>query len=151
MFSTLALDEIGTPDLLLPQSDQEYFWRNVRLSFFSPYFHVLMHPREWKDDVAGFTVMISDVNHLQLAKHQELSVIDEVKIVTPGDINQTGSWQMDDLVRVEAGYELHDGQKIRYALVYTTGNGQRMLHSTDATSEDELGELRTIFEMPDAP
>ena len=109
-----------------------------------------MYPREWNDDVAGFTVMLSDVNHLQLARHQELSVIDEVKIVTPGHINQTGSWQMDDLVRIEAGYELHDGRKDRYALVYITGDDQRMLHSMNATTEDELGALHTIFEMPDA-
>jgi hypothetical protein len=72
-------------------SEEEIYWRNVRMSFVSPYFHVLMTPRNWNGGEFGFTVLIANVGDLQLALHHEESVVREVQVVTPGLVNRTGA------------------------------------------------------------
>lgn len=148
MFSTLCCDRIELSEPALLDDEEETYWRNVRTMFVSPYFHVLMAPRNWDDGQLGFTALISDVGDLQLALLQEDSMVKEVQVVTPGLVNRTGRWQMHELDCIYAGIESKVSGRERYGLIYVTSDGSKFLHCEAATSERDLRKLKKIFQSP---
>jgi len=138
---------MSIPDIF--KTDQtELVWKSVRMNLLSPYFHVLICPRSQEEGLCGFTTLLSDIQHLQLASCQAEVVIEEVQLVSPGHMNGSGRWRMDRLDSIHIGSETSDGAHWQLAYVYVLSNGERYLDSALAESENELRDIEKVFPAP---
>ena len=148
MFATFGNDRVEIPSFF-GRDPGEAVWRNVWLRLFTPYFHVLMSPRNTDADQCSFTVLTTDVRQLQLAADNPDAKIEDVQLVSPGHLNGTGHWRMDGLASIHAGIEAIEDDQQQYALVYVLRNGSRLLDASVATAEHELEKSRAVFVVPE--
>lgn len=75
--------------------------------------------------------------------------VSSARVMTPGDMNETGVWMLDELATIwEAEEPESSCQK---ALVYETATGKHYTHSLFDTPLTELGQLACLVEFPVEP
>lgn len=119
MFKTMREAEL-IPSLFRAANGFQ-FWSIVEVETLWPWFHV-----ETIDCSNNFThkgiVLVPNVSLLRdlISGESKTAWISEVQVVTPGDVNSTGSWKMEGLISL---HELADstGQIVGHAYQVATG------------------------------
>ncbi|MDD1141007.1 hypothetical protein M5G22_25890 [Pseudomonas sp. TNT2022 ID233] len=68
--------------------------------------------------------------------------IDDVMVVSPGDVNDSGAWMMERLVALEEAVDKQTGE---FVYIYVLDNGRRYTES-ELIQSDELQDQRVLYQ-----
>jgi len=144
MFCTTADGEMPIPPVF--DDGSECWWSYVKLPLFVPYFHLVCGSlREPKGSLQTFFIPTID-QVLTILRDPSIDV-PSVQLVSPGHMNGTGSWRIDELSTVYRGIESQSADFTQYAFLYVVADGSRYLESCVASNECELSSLEIICDV----
>ena len=144
MFCTSTNGKMPIPPVF--DDGSECWWSYVKLPLFVPYFQLVCGSRcEPTGSLQTFFFPSID---------QVLSILGDpnvdvtaVQLVSPGHMNGTGNWQIDELSTVYRGFESQSEEFKKYAFLYVVADGSRYLESCVASTESELSSLEMICDV----
>ena len=105
MFITNSAFRYPIPRNLISKDEQ--YWLSIGLVMERPWFVVMIHQirsfTEKDSNVSLSTVMVSNVCDIESLAQQDVKLMprfESAQIVTPGKLNGTGAWKMDQLKAV---------------------------------------------------
>lgn len=147
MFCTHADGEMPIPPIF--DDGSECWWSYVKLPLFVPYFQLVCGSRcESRGSLQTFFIQTID-KVLSILRDPVIDVI-SVQLVSPGHMNRSGNWQIDELRTIYRGVESQSADFKQYAFLYVVANGSRYLDSCVANTESDLSGLEVICEIPAA-
>lgn len=119
------------------------------LRYMRPYF--LAEYRFRSSDGGIKSLMLSNEDHLldfmkQCAKRGH--VIFRIGLLSPGYINETGLWQLDDLVSL---WEAEESNFAMPAIIYGLSTGVQLVKSFNFTPVEQLGKRKLLASFPVPP
>lgn len=124
MFKTIRETELLAG--LTSPSNELQFWPFVEIQTFIPWFHIETIERVGDDFHKGVILAASTSQLRQFAQHDcRTAWIENVQVITPGDLNGTGSWRMAFLLkltefRARDGYPLGHAYEVEGGITYST-------------------------------
>lgn len=149
MFCTHADGEIKIPEIF--DEKDEYWWSYIKLPLFTPYFLVVCSPADKSTDGCSSTFFFTTIDEVKMVYSDAMVDILSVNLVSPGYMNGSGTWQMDELRTVYRGLEMGEPDHRQFGFIYSVASGSRYLQCGVATSESELEDLQVIFDLSTNP
>lgn len=124
----------------------ECWWSYVKLPLFEPYFQIVCGSLgESRGSLQ--TLFIQTIDQVLSILRDPVIDVTSVQLVSPGYMNGSGSWQIDELCAVYRGIESQSEDFTQYAFLYVVANGSRYLESCVANTESGLSGLEVICEI----
>ncbi|MFP1518168.1 hypothetical protein [Pseudomonas aeruginosa] len=139
----LTFDHAEVPMGALVQGGHS--WRYVEYPTTYPWFHVALTEFDGTEHRSTTFHVYDAADLIELAESSEHQLqIERVLLVSPGHLNGTGSWQMDELLEI-AKVGLED----RFSLVYRLRDERALFEDERARNVDAL-QSHTVFVSPSA-
>lgn len=139
----LTFDHAEVPMGALVQGGHS--WRYVEYPTTFPWFHVALTEFDGIEHRSTTFHVYDAADLIELAESSEHQLqIERVLLVSPGHLNGTGSWQMDELLEI-AKVGLED----RFSLVYRL-RGERALFEDERARNIDSTQSQTVFVSPGA-
>ncbi|MDD0841411.1 hypothetical protein [Pseudomonas sp. Gutcm_11s] len=137
----LTFDHAEVPMGALVQGGHS--WRYVEYPTTHPWFHVALTEFDGAEHRATTFHVYNAADLIELAESTEHNLqIERVLLISPGHLNGTGSWQMDELLEIaEVGLE------DRFSLVYRLRD-ERTLFEDERARNADAAQRQTVFVSP---
>lgn len=123
-----------------------HLWSYGTLATFSPWFYIVTERKHERSSYRD-TWLLFHID--QLIEAYESGLICEAHLVSPGNLNRHGCWQMDSLKQVISGEEpREEGQQ---AYVYVLQNGERYVHGYLESKEEDLENRHVVIDFDLSP
>lgn len=118
-------------------------WRYVEYPTTYPWFHVALTEFNGSEHRSTTFHVYDTADLIELAESTEHQIqIERVLLVSPGHLNGTGSWQMDELLEI-AKVRLDD----QFSLVYRLSD-ERALFEDERARNADAAQIHTVFVSP---
>lgn len=137
----LTFDHAEVPMGALVQGGHS--WRYVEYPTTYPWFHVALTEFDGSGHRSTTFHVYDAADLIELAESTEHQLqIERVLLVSPGHLNGTGSWQMDELLEI-AKVGLDD----QFSLVYRLRD-ERALFEDERARDSDAAQIHTVFVCP---
>lgn len=122
--------------------DDSHLWSNVLLTIHIPWFYIVINKRVDDDLVKRDMVLLSSLDELNEINAGDQGQVEQVYLVSPGNINKRDRWMMEPLKKVLSGLEPNINQPVN---VYVVGDGRQYVDSGLGSKVEELREIKTVY------
>jgi hypothetical protein len=139
MFKTVRETEL-LAGLTLPSNELQ-FWPFVEIQTFIPWFHIETVEHVGEHAHKGVILAVSAYQLREFVQHDcRTAWIENVQVITPGDLNGTGSWKMARLLKLTE-FRAEDGCQLGH--VYEVEGG--ITYSTVITQPSEITQTDVVY------
>lgn len=139
----LTFDHAEVPMGALVQGGHS--WRYVEYPTTYPWFHVALTEFDGTEHRSTTFHVYDAADLIELAESSDHQLqIERVLLVSPGDLNGTGSWQMDELLEI-----VKVGLEDRFSFVYRLRDERALFEDERARNVDST-QSHTVFVSPGA-
>jgi hypothetical protein len=141
MFETYNQAEIPIPKEL--SLNGERLWHYVQLHIHFPWLYV-EYAIDHEDYKSKSILFLTTNDQLQELVDRSDIEITQVHVVTPGYVNKTSVWQMDQLKKVMTASITKDRQR-EPVTIYVLCNDQEIIYGPNGVTEEKPKNLTTVF------
>lgn len=141
MFETCDHAEIPIPKEL--SLNGERLWHYVQLHIHFPWLYV-EYAIDYEDYKSKSILFLTTNDQLQELVDRSDIEITQVHVVTPGYVNKTNVWQMDQLKKVMTA-SITKGRFREPVTIYLLCNGKELIYSPNGVTVVKPKNLKTVF------
>ncbi|MFM9913095.1 MAG: hypothetical protein ACKVN9_06155 [Methylophilaceae bacterium] len=141
MFETY--DHAEVPVLKQLSLNGERLWQYVQLHIHIPWLYV-EYAVSYEDGKFKSILFLTDNDQLQSLVDRSDVEITQAHVVTPGYVNQTNVWKMDQLKKVMTA-NIKCGGELEPVTIYELLDGQKIIYGSNGVTDEKPINIKTVF------